>query len=90
MEWVNSSQMDNIMKTYREQQRERIADLVGDYLGDDKLEAQEFIDDILAEVKEWRDYHQKQADKADLIYLKLNALLKPFQGVPVGAVSTIG
>lgn len=78
MEWVNSSQMDNIMKTYREQQRERIADLVGDYLGDDKLEAQEFIDDILAEVKEWRDYHQKQADKADLIYLKLNALLKPF------------
>ena len=78
MEWVDSFHMDNIMKTYREQQRERIADIVGDYLGDDKLEAQEFIDDILAEVKEWRDYHQKQADKADLIYLKLNGLLKPF------------
>jgi hypothetical protein len=66
--------MENIMKTYREQQRDRIADLVGDYLGDDQLEAQELINDLLAEVKEWRDYHSKQADKADLIYLKLNGL----------------
>ena len=64
------------MKTYREQQRDRIADIVGDYLGDDQLEAQELINDLLAEVKEWRDYHSKQADKADLIYLKLNGLIR--------------
>lgn len=74
MELFDSFHMENIMKTYREQQRDRIADIVGDYLGDDNLEARELIDDLLAEVKEWRDYHQKQADKADLIYLKLNGL----------------
>ena len=75
---MDSFHMDTVIAegTYRKQLRNSIADLVAEYLTDDDLTPQDFMDDILGEVKEWTDYHETQLQKCYQIYLKLNGLAK--------------
>jgi|TARA_S200002703_G_C3737500_1_gene226751 hypothetical protein len=63
--------MEDVKYLYRKQQRDQISDLIGGYLNDEQLEVEDFMNDILNEVKEWIDYHQQQVNKANSLYVKL-------------------
>ena len=49
--------------TYEQQRRERMADLVGDYLNDEKVTPRQFYEELLAEVQDWKQYYKRQYDK---------------------------
>ena len=59
------------MKSYREQQRERLADVVFEYLSDENITAEELISDFYAEVKSSFDYFDKYAKKCEKVLNKL-------------------
>ena len=46
--------------SYHNQRRDRLSDVVGDYLTDESLTAQDFYRDLMAEVQSWIDYHEKE------------------------------
>lgn len=49
---------------YRKQIRERLADVIGEYLQDEELSALAFYNDLRDELTSWIHYHQKFADKS--------------------------
>lgn len=51
-------------KTYDSQRRDRLTDVVNDYLMDDEITARRFYEDLIAEVTEIADYHEEQLNKA--------------------------
>lgn len=53
----------NIMKTYSEQRRDRLDDVVGDYISDENVSAAEFYMDLKKCIAEWLQYHQTYAKK---------------------------
>lgn len=55
--WSNS--------TYESNRRDRLVDVVGDYLTDDECDPRRFYEELIAEVQSWIDYHQKNVDKAN-------------------------
>lgn len=65
----------NIMKTYSEQRKDRLADVVNDYLCDDDVSAAEFYFDLKAEVQELIDYHKREAKRAE----EFMKLMSPIQ-----------
>lgn len=56
------------MKLFEQARRDRLADCIGDYLTDDNCSARRAYEEVLAEVKAWRDYHQEHLDKANELY----------------------
>ena len=54
-------------KTYDEQRRNRLADVVADYLGDEEVAAEKFCTELTQEVREWANYHKDQFNKANKI-----------------------
>ena len=50
--------------SYYNQRRDRLSDVVGDYLTDESLTAQDFYRDLMAEVQSWIDYHEKELKRA--------------------------
>ena len=50
--------------TYEQQRRDRLSDIVGDYLTCEKTEARACYEEILSEVDGWIEYHKKFLDKA--------------------------
>ena len=50
--------------SYHNQRRDRLSDVVGDYLTDESLTAQDFYRDLMAEVQSWIDYHEKELKRA--------------------------
>ena len=50
--------------SYHNQRRDRLSDVVGDYLTDESLTAQDFYKDLMAEVQSWVDYHEKELKRA--------------------------
>jgi thymidylate kinase len=59
------------MKSYREQQRERLSDSIFEYISDEKITADEFISEFYDEVKEAFDYFDKYAQKCKQVIDKL-------------------
>ena len=51
-------------QSYHNQRRDRLSDVVGDYLTDESLTAQDFYRDLMAEVQSWVDYHEKELKRA--------------------------
>lgn len=49
--------------TYEQQRRDRLADVIGDYLNDEEVSARRFYEDLLAEVQDWKQYYKRQYDK---------------------------
>ena len=58
--------------SYYNQRRDRLSDVVGDYLTDESLTAQDFYRDLMAEVQSWIDYHEKELKRAS----EVKSLLK--------------
>ena len=50
--------------SYYNQRRDRLSDVVGDYLTDESLTAKDFYRDLMAEVQSWVDYHEKELKRA--------------------------
>jgi hypothetical protein len=51
------------MKSYSEQRRERLTDVVFDYLSDENTTPDELLKDVLEEVKNSFEYYDKYAKK---------------------------
>lgn len=50
--------------SYYNKRRDRLSDVVGDYLTDESLTAKDFYRDLMAEVQSWVDYHGKELKRA--------------------------
>ena len=57
------------LSNYSEQRKDRLGDIVADYMNDDEVTAEEFYQDILSEVKSYVKKHSA-------LYLKLQGLCK--------------
>tara|TARA_B100000073_G_scaffold209068_1_gene173425 strand:- start:6284 stop:6583 length:300 start_codon:yes stop_codon:yes gene_type:complete len=44
-------------KTYAAQRRQRLADVVDDYFQDEDITPREFYDDLIAEIRDLKEYH---------------------------------
>ncbi|AOV61497.1 hypothetical protein BOW92_gp220 [Synechococcus phage S-WAM1] len=44
---------------YAKQRRNRLGDIVGDYLNDEEVTPRQLYEELLAEVDEWVQYHQR-------------------------------
>lgn len=64
--WFTSK--EDVLKTYAEQRRDRMADAIGDYLTDEDVDARRAYEEILAEVQTWIDYYKKNLEKAQALY----------------------
>ena len=51
-------------QSYHNQRRDRLSDVVGDYLTDESLTAKDFYRDLMADVQSWVDYHEKELKRA--------------------------
>jgi hypothetical protein len=51
-------------KIYQQARRDRLADMIGDYLGDEDVTARQFYEELINEAQSWVDYHQKNLDQA--------------------------
>jgi len=67
---IETKEIDNgtvnswVSTTYSKQRRDRLADVVGDYLSDENVSVDEFVRDLKSELQEWVDYHERQRDRA--------------------------
>lgn len=52
------------LDNYKIKRKERLADLVSEYLNEDDTTPQEFYDELIEEVDSWIDYNKKQMNKA--------------------------
>ena len=52
-----------MMKSYNDQRRDRLGDVISDYLNDDDKTAKEFYDDLVKEMDDWIQYHERFAEK---------------------------
>ena len=75
--WFQSR--DDVLKTYAQQRRDRMADAIGDYLTDEDVDARQAYEEILAEVQTWIDYHQKFLIKAQNLYALMQGE-RPYPG----------
>jgi hypothetical protein len=65
----NSSAKDWVLPdAYRKQRRDRMADLVFDYLVDEETTSREVYEEMLSEVQSCIDYHKKFLNKAQGFY----------------------
>ena len=62
--------------SYHNQRRDRLSDVVGDYLTDESLTAQDFYRDLMAEVQSWIDYHEKELKRTSEVKSLLKGELK--------------
>ncbi len=66
---VNASNMKEIMgtdyyqTTYRQSRKDRLCDIIGDYVTDEDTSADEFVQELKSELNTWLDYHQKHFEK---------------------------
>lgn len=58
--------------TYKSARKDRLTDIVGDYITDEDTPAEEFYNDLIHEIEVWTDYHQKYLEKCKLMKKMLN------------------
>ena len=63
---------ENLMKSYNDQRRDRLGDVISDYLSDEDKTAKEFYDDLITELDDWIQYHQRFAEKYKAAKMMIN------------------
>ena len=58
--------------SYADQRRDRLSDVIGDYLSDGTMSAKDIYNEIVSEVQSWIDYHEKELNKS----IKFKGLIK--------------
>ena len=61
-----------MMKSYNDQRRDRLGDVISDYLNDDDKTAKEFYDDLVKEIDDWIQYHERFAEKYKTVKKMIN------------------
>ena len=69
--------------SYEEQRRDRLADIVGDYLNDEKVTPRQFYEELLGEVRDWKNYYKKQYSN----FIEAEALLLGHRPIDLGDVA---
>lgn len=63
----------NYMKTtYETSRKDRLVDIIGDYMTDEDCSAEQFYNELTAELDTWIDYHRKFLEKAKLAKKMIN------------------
>jgi hypothetical protein len=63
----------NYMTTsYETARKDRLTDIVGDYITDEDTSAEQFFNDLVHEIDTWSDYHQKYLEKCKLLKKMVN------------------
>lgn len=60
------------MDTYQKQRKDRLGDVIGDYLTDEDTTPAEFYIELKEEIQCWIDYHQKFLRKAQDVQALVN------------------
>ena len=63
---------EQMMKSYNDQRRDRLGDVISDYLSDEEKTAKEFYDDLIAEIDDWMRYHERFAEKYKAAKMMIN------------------
>lgn len=66
--------MDYNQMSYSEQRRERLNDVIFDYISDEETSMEELFDDIIAEVRGSHEYFARYEKKCSMLLDKLNAV----------------
>ena len=53
------------MKTYEQQRKDRLQDIIDDYLQDEKISSRQVFEEILSCINDVADYHKKYLDRAN-------------------------
>lgn len=61
---MDYGQYESTYPSYDSQRRDRLAEVVNDYLGDNDVPARRFYEHLVAEITEMADYHEGQLNKA--------------------------
>lgn len=70
---VNESNIEEVMgvnyyrTTYEHSRREKLVDIIGEYLTDEDTSAEDLYREFKEEVQVWVEYHQKNLDKAQSV-----------------------
>ena len=73
----------NMMKSYDAQRRDRLGDVISDYLNDEDKTAKEFYNDLIAELEDWIRYHERFAEKYKAARLMINGHRKSTMPDPI-------
>jgi len=65
------------METYKNQRRDRLGDVIGDYLTDENTTVGEFYVELRAEIQIWIDYHRGFLKKAEEMQTIINGHKPP-------------
>lgn len=55
------------MKIYEQARRDRLSDVIGDYITDENTNAETFHSELISEIDGWLKYHEKFMDKCQTI-----------------------
>ena len=66
--------MDDSQMSYSKQRRERLNDVIFDYISDEETSMEELFDDIIAEVRGSHEYFARYEKKCSMLLDKLNAV----------------
>ena len=64
--------------SYADQRRDRLSDVIGDYLSDGTMSAKDIYNEIVSEVQSYIDYHQNELNKS----IKFRELIREKVDVP--------
>lgn len=63
----------NYMTTsYQTARKDRLADIIGDYVTDEDTSAEQFYNELVHEIEVWTEYHQKYLEKCKLLKKMVN------------------
>ena len=69
---LNTYPHNYMEKTYQSARKDRLVDVVGDYLTDEECSAEQFYNELVGEIDTWIDYHRKFLEKAKLVKKMIN------------------
>ena len=64
--------------SYADQRRDRLSEVIGDYLSDGTMSAKDIYNEIVSEVQSYIDYHQNELNKS----IKFRELIREKVDVP--------
>ena len=62
---------------YRQHLKDRLTDIIAEYVSNDDLTPQMFYDDVSDELKSWVDYYEQGLMKSADLYCRMQGFVKP-------------
>ena len=62
---------------YHQQLKDRLCDIIAEYVSDENLTPQMFYDDVVDELKSWVDYYEQGLMKSADLYCRMQGFVKP-------------